>query len=348
MPTLLGNAFGGHVALDAALRYSEQVEVFARRGAVGMRLTPLHPLIQAHLPGVTALLLALSLLGGCSVKGFVIDRMGNALAEGGSVYATDDDPALVAEAVPFGLKLVESLLAERPNHRGLRFAAASGFTQYAYAFVEQEADRLEDDDLEAATALRLRARRLYLRARDHALAGLAIGRPDCLATLPRDPRGAARAACRQDAALLYWAAAAWGAAIAISKTEPDLVADQPIVEALIDRALEVDESLDQGAVHVFLIAYEPSRIGAAGDGDLRSRRHFERAVALSGGRQAAPFVTLAETGSVRRQDREEFERLLRRALAIDPDAEPRFRLANLVMQRRARWLLSRADRLFLE
>jgi predicted anti-sigma-YlaC factor YlaD len=43
----------------------------------------------------------------------------------------------------------------------------------------------------------------------------------------------------------------------------------------------------------------------------------------------------------------EFESLLNRALAIDPDANPDTRLLNLVMQRRARWLLSRKAELFL-
>ena len=40
--------------------------------------------------------------------------------------------------------------------------------------------------------------------------------------------------------------------------------------------------------------------------------------------------------------------LLRKALAIDPDAVPELRLANTVSQRRAAWLLARADELFLE
>jgi len=39
--------------------------------------------------------------------------------------------------------------------------------------------------------------------------------------------------------------------------------------------------------------------------------------------------------------------LLQQALAINPDVKPEWRLANLVMQRRAKWLLSRTDQLFL-
>ena len=71
------------------------------------------------------------------------------------------------------------------------------------------------------------------------------------------------------------------------------------------------------------------------------------AMALSGGHQAAPLVALAEAVSVQRQDVQQFESLLNQALAIDPEAKPEWRLVNLAMQRRAKWLLGRTDKLFL-
>ena len=84
----------------------------------------------------------------------------------------------------------------------------------------------------------------------------------------------------------------------------------------------------------------------------RDVRHGEtvmrtRQVELTGGLLASPYISLAETVSVSKQDRAEFDSLLKRALAIDPDAKPQWRLTNIVMQRRARWLLSREDDLFL-
>ncbi len=157
-----------------------------------------------------------------------------------------------------------------------------------------------------------------------------------------------RKTVKKDVPLLYWTAAAWGAAISVSKDNPDLIGDQPIMEALMDRALALDEKFDNGAIHTFMITYESSRIGAAGDSAARARRHFDRAMELSGGFEAAPLISLAEAVSLQQQNRKEFEALLGRALAIDADAKPEFRLANLVMQRRARWLLTRIDDLFLE
>jgi predicted anti-sigma-YlaC factor YlaD len=283
----------------------------------------------------------------CSLNRIAVNKLGDALAGSGTTFASDEDPELVGAAIPFSLKLIESLLASAPEHRGLLFAASSGFTKYAYAYVQLPADTLEEHDIALATAERARARRLYLRARDYGLRGLATRHEHFGERLRADPRGAVRVARVEDVPLLYWTAASWGAAISLSKEMPELVADQPLVEALIDRALELDESFDAGAIHGFLITYEMARQGAPGDPAQRSRTHFERAVSLSNGQSASPFISFAEAVCVPRQDRREFESVLRRALAIDPNARPEWRLENLIMQRRARWLLARADQLFL-
>ncbi len=297
----------------------------------------------------TALLVALLASTGCGVKKIAINKIGDALASGGTTFSSDDDPELIREAVPFSLKLMESLLAASPKHRGLLLAACKGFTEYGYAFVQQQADETEGRNLEAAKVLRVRARRLYLRARDYGVRGLEVRHPRFEKALRENPRAAVkRIRSAKELPLVYWTAASWGLAISTSKDNPELIADQPIVEALIDRALEIDERFENGAVHGFLITYEPSRPGAKGDPLARSRKHFERAVELSHGELAGPFVAMAETVSVQKQDRAEFKSLLERALAIDPDTKPEWRLENLVTQRRARWLLARVDELFVE
>jgi len=285
---------------------------------------------------------------GCAVRKMAINMIGDALANSGTTFSSDDDPELVKAALPFSLKLMESLLAETPKHRGLLFATSSAFTQYAYAFVREEADEMEPVNLEAAMEMKARAKRLFLRARDYGLRGLETKLPGFGAALRADPVKAVKSARRADVPLIYWTAASWGSAIGLSKNDMMLVADQPIVEALIDRALELDEAFDQGAIHSFLITYETVRQGAPGDPYERARKHFERAMALSGVFQAGPLVSLAESVSVAKQNRKEFQSLLERALAIDVNAKPEYRLVNLVMQRRARWLLSRIDDLILD
>lgn len=292
---------------------------------------------------LAALVLA---LGGCSVRQLAVDSLGNAIAQGGAAFSGDDDPELIRAAAPFSLKLIESLLAESPEHKGLLLAGARGFTQYAYAFLQQEAEEAEDHSIADASRLADRARRLYRRARDYGLRGLAARRPELVRELRADPRRALAALPASEVPLLYWTAASWGALIGLSKDKPDVLGELPIVEALIDRALELDESFDRGAIHIFMIGYESVRQGVTGDPAERARRHFTRAMELSGGAQAAPLLALAEAVCVPQQRRAEFVALLERALRVDTDQGSEDRLANLVAQRRARWLLSRTEHLF--
>lgn len=300
-----------------------------------------------RLPQCLALSAAL-LFSGCSVRKVAINKLGDSLANSGTTFASDNDPEFVGQAIPFSLKLIEGLLAESPKHRGLLFAAASGFTQYSYVYVQEPAEEVEPDDLTKSAALAQRARNLYLRARDYGLRGLEAKHPGFSASLHEDPKGAVHNMKKQDVPLLYWTAVAWGAAIALSKDHPELVAEQPQVEALIDRAYEFDPAYDHGVIEQFLISYESARQGAKGDFAVRSKAHFDRAVSLSNGQLASPYVAYAETVSVQKQNREEFESLLKLALAVDPDKRLEWRLSNLIMQRRARWLLSRENELFLD
>lgn len=265
---------------------------------------------------------------GCSIRQYAASSIGDALASGGDVYASDNDIELVGAATPFGLKTIESLLATVPEHEGLLLAAARGFTQYAYVYVQLPAEDAEERDVAYAYAQLERARRLYLRARDFGLRGLKEA--------------------PNDVALLYWTGVAWAAAISLSKDRPGEIAGLRDADALIQRAAALDPDFDRGALQTFLIGYEMSRPNAGPGAEKSARTHFDRAVALSLGRHAGPFVSMAESVSVARHDRAEFERLLKRALAVDPDAQPEWRLANLVMQRRARRLLAHADEFFPE
>ena len=295
-----------------------------------------------------AALLVVAMAGsGCSFKRFAVNKLGNALAGGGTTFAADDDPELVKAAVPFSLKLMETLLAESPRHEGLLLASASGFTQYAYAFVQQDAEEMEEKDLAVSEEMKTRARRLYLRARNYGLRGLEIKHRGIEKALRGDPKQAVAALRKKDVPLVYWTAVSWAGAISLSKDNPDLIAELPIVEAMMDRALALDEAFGDGAIHSFLINYEMSRPGGTGEPAARSKQHFDRAMELSNGQLAGPLVSYAEAVCVQKQDLKGFETLLQRAIAVNPDAKPEWRLLNLVTQRRAKWLLSRTDQLFL-
>ena len=293
------------------------------------------------------LIVLVSGISGCSIKRLAVNSLADAIANAApGVYATDDDPDLVGDALPFGLKTIEALLQEIPKHKGLLIAASSGFVQYTHAYVLSPANALESSNLAAARRGRARAKRLFLRARDYGLRALELSSPGISQKLTTDPWTIVDNIERKDIPALYCSGVAWGSAISISKDDMTLVGDVPIVCALLERALELDESWREGAIHEFFIVFSASRAEAEGGGIIKAETHFNRAMELNGGRSLGPLVSLAETVCVRQQNRKRFRSLLLKALAFDVDLYPEKRLANMLAQRKAAQLLAKIDELF--
>jgi predicted anti-sigma-YlaC factor YlaD len=298
---------------------------------------------RAGLLGALCLALALP---GCSIKKMAINTVGNALAESGSTYASDDDPELIAAAVPFGLKTIESLLAESPKHKGLLLAACSGFTQYAYAFVQLPADYVEAQDLARATEMRARAKKLYLRAVDYGMRGFEVEFPGFRDQLRTNPDAALARTTKKHVPLLYYTAAAWAAAFAMDIADSQLSINQTQIEKMMTRALALDETWELGSLHDFFISWEAGHASAGGTIE-KAREHYRRARELAAGKRIAPLLSYAESVLVSEQKKKEFVALLTEALEVDlAAAPPEQKLANVISQRRARWLLSRVDELF--
>jgi predicted anti-sigma-YlaC factor YlaD len=295
-----------------------------------------------------ALSAALVLLSGCSlIKGMAIKTVANTLADSGDTFTSDNDPELVGAALPFALKLDESLLASVPRHGPLLLATCSAFTSYSYGYVQTQADILGEEHHDQAKHLRERALKLYVRAKNYCVRALEVRFHGIDAVLLRDPETALAKARKKDVPLLYWSASAWGAAIALGVDQPDLAADFPVVRALVERGLALDETWNKGALHETMITIE-SLGEMLGGSEERARLHFRRAVELQKGVSPGPYVALATGVSIGKKDRAEFERLLRDALAIDPEKDPSNRLVTLITQARARALLDHIDTLFLK
>ena len=80
---------------------------------------------------------------------------------------------------------------------------------------------------------------------------------------------------------------------------------------------------------------------------MPSQLGSKSSLALSQGQRASLYVTYAEAVALPAQDREQYQKLLEQALAVDPELRPNKKLQTALAQRRARWLLQRMDRLFL-
>ena len=274
----------------------------------------------------------------CSTRQLIAQGVANELASQGK--APEDDLVLAREASAFYLKLSESLLREVPDNAKLAEALASGFTQYSYAFVAFDADRIEAKDAKAAQVLRQRAARLYWRGNQHAMGVLERLYPDLRKSLGGPASANAPRIAPAHAGLAYWAAASWGGFIALSKDSPDTVADLPSAIRLAQLAYDADPMHGEGATAGLMGTFEAARPGGS---QAQAARYFDLAIAASAKRSAGPWVAKAEGVALPAGDRAGFEQLLQQAVSISA-ANPS--LANAVMRERALWLLGVADDLF--
>lgn len=302
-----------------------------------------------YIAHTVAIFVAAAAMSGCAtVNTLAVKGVASTLSEGGDTVTSHDDPDLIAGAMPFALMLHESLLASVPTYEPLLTTTCSLFTQYAFGFVAADAEALQRDDYDRSKQLNDRAFRLAERGRNYCWRGLEAEFRGISQTLKSDPARALARAKKEHVELLYWSAASLGAAISTGGIEhPELLIDWPVVRALAERALALDETWNNGSIPELMVTVE-SQGEALGGSEERARRYFARAVEIQRGLSPSPYVALA-TGVVKsKQDRDEFTKLLDQALAIDPEKDPSHRLVTLITQRRARLLLERIDDLFLE
>lgn len=297
------------------------------------------------------IIIPLLFLNSCSIKKMAMNQVADILASPGSstVFTGDNDPELVGDALPFTIKMYESLMVSMPWHRGLKLQTGSLYIMYANAFIQTPADMLPEEEFSRHEFLLKRAKNLYLRGRDILLAALDKKYPGFRNHLDKKEFDRALAAMKkEDVPFLYWAAAGWLGAFAIDPFDMKLGMTVPGAAALMDRVLQLDPQFNQGAIHDFYVLYYGSMPDYMGGDFNKARRHFKKAVEVSGGKITSPYLSLATTVSVKEQNLEEFKQLLNKVLKVDPDADPDNRLLNTINLRKAKWLLEHAEDYFLE
>jgi hypothetical protein len=99
--------------------------------------------------------------------------------------------------------------------------------------------------------------------------------------------------------------------------------------------LRLDEKVEHGMAHAVLGGYHARLMGEI---EL-ALPHFDRALAISGGRFLPVQLTLAVRYHCTRHDGKGYEQVLRQIVAAG-DPMPEARLANLIAQRKARRYLT--------
>lgn len=246
--------------------------------------------------------------------------------------ADHDDAATVAAAGPAYLLMMDAMVRSNPGDSELLLKASGLYGVYAGAFVQDSA----------------RARKLTARALEYALRAVCIRHPqDCsIRQLPfaQFKQRAARFSIG-DVPYYYILGASWAGWIQARKDDFDAVAELSRVKILMRSVLELNEGHMHGGAHLYLGVLSILLPPALGGEPDAARRHFERAIELSNGRNLMVKVMYARHYARMLFDRALHDRLLNEVLEADPYRQG-FVLANTMAQQQAQQLLETASDYF--
>ena len=298
-----------------------------------------------------AILAVCLLVPSCSINKMAMNAVANALTGDGSsdVFTGDSDPQLVGDALPFAIKMYESLLSANPEHQGLINTTGSLFVMYANVFVQGPAERLPRSMYAQRQAAIVRAKNLYLRGFTILCRGLELKYPGFNYAYKQDKLKDYLVKMKKaDVPALYWSAAAGLSAYSLNPFDMELGVRIPEFYALVERAYEIDPDFNSGALDEFMLIYHASIPEVMGGDKSKVEHHYQKALEKSKGLSAGPYVTYAQTVSIPAQNYGKFKELLEKALSIDPDKDPSNRLVNIIAQQKARYLLDSAALFFID
>ena len=265
----------------------------------------------------------LSMLTGCSaVTSSITSGMAGNLA---TAIRNQNDPETVRQGAPAYLLMVDGFIADDPENADVLMTGARLNSSYAGAFIEDET----------------RAKKMALKARDYGWKALCLTDQSTCGIWDRPYEEFEQVIDDLDEKsldALYVAAAAWAGWIQVNRDDWSAVADKARVEAMMLRVVALDESYDEGAAHLYLGVLATLLPKALGGQPEEGRRHFERAIELSQGRNLMAKLLLARDYARNIFDRELHDRLCREILDADPVVEG-LTLSNTLAQKEARLLL---------
>jgi TRAP transporter T-component len=236
------------------------------------------------------------------------------------------DIDLVCEGAPAYLLMLDSMLVSSPENTDLLLTATQSFSAYATALEECGGT---DQRIDAMANKAQHYGKKLLRT-----------------LLPIDSKGNGPELDQDLAKLqaddvpeIFWGASGWLTWILRQKGSPEAIADSVLIEKIMARLLELDESFQGGSIHLFFGAYHTAKPEMFGGKPELSANHFDKALAISKRRFLLTHTTYAATLARMTMDQELHDRLLQEVLAFPLDSAPEFGLSNRIAVNRAKRLL---------
>lgn len=276
------------------------------------------------------LLPVIVMLGGCAS---LMSSAATGLADNlSSAILNQDDPETVRAGAPSYLLLLDSFVEGNPDDPDILAAAATLYATYGAVFADEEV---------RASRLTTRARRYALKAMCESYSS-ACGWPDAnydefVASLDGiGPR---------DAEYLYTYGFASLAFLRAHSSDWNSLAELPQIEALFNHYLNISGDTVNGSVYTYMGILLTLRPPALGGKPEEAREYFERAIAVTDGKDLGAKVEFARGYARLLYERELHDQLLNEVVAADP-YEDGYTLGNVLAQQDAMLLLAEADDYF--
>ena len=243
-----------------------------------------------------------------------------------------DDPDLVRDGVPTLLLTMDSLIEGSPDNPQLLAAGATLYATYGAVFAGDE-DR--------GSKLTTRARRYA----QHAMCE--TYEPSCAwpdATYDEFV-GSLDGIGRRHADLLFTYGFASLAFLRAHASDWDSLAELPEIEALFNHYLNISGDEVNSGVYTYMGIMLTLRPPALGGEPERAREYFEKAIAVSDGKDLSAKVEFARGYAKLLYERELHDKLLNEVVEADP-YQTGFVLTNVMAQQAAAILLTEADDYF--
>ena len=244
---------------------------------------------------ISAFALALLTLSGCaSMVSSATSKMADNIT---LAIQNQDDAATVRDGAPAYLLMIDGLIEGDPQNENLLLAGSRLYGSYTSAFVDDEA----------------RAQRLASKSLDYARRALCLELESVCAASAQKLNlfeASLGTTSRSDLKVMFAYAVAWAGWIQVNSSDWNAVADLVKVTALFERCLDLDETYERGAAHLYLGVIKSLLPAALGGKPELARAHFERARSLSEGENLMVNVLMAKHYARTIYDQELHDQLL--------------------------------------
>ncbi|MBE9559650.1 MAG: hypothetical protein IMF15_02615 [Proteobacteria bacterium] len=241
-----------------------------------------------------------------------------------------DDPETIKKGLPAYLILMSSMIKGDPENADLLESGAKLYGAYASGFT----DSAESKKALAGRAFDYAGRAMCVRdERFCDIKSMSYFEFEILLDSVEKPQ----------AEHLFVFVSSWAGVIEANSSDWNAVAELPKVKAGIQCVLNIDETVSNGNAHLYMAVMESLLPPTLGGKPELAKKHFDRAIEISDGKNQMARVLYAEKYARMLFDRELHDELLNQVINADTGPQDQILINTLAKHRAAELLLDADD-----